>query len=497
MFDIDGGYDMDFDSGISESFNGYAESLDDTNCSALECVSDISELFDEAEIEESLYGMEDPIGEHVDLTDQFPSLSEYDDIIEQSDSIEELESIRIRLEDGEYVSGETDESSGEMVELSALDDIEPELTLPSEIVQELYEENEDNPSFGEKLDELVSSGRVSVSENEEETNESESDDIKVLTREITPEILGGRDRDTEEMLDNYRENLQERGVSEERIEEFIENERESINEEYESLENGNISENIYQIPTDWDSVSEQIGRNDIEIDIDSGISEIVDGEDSGISERNLALDNSLFEEVSEETSHSENETVNEVQELSVDYDEIYEGISREALAQGFEEIDIYEDSERLDHSLENFVTENWVNMSMDDQKQSMNNLAEYVEEVIGFKDPPKIEYYNNPREGDYGGYNSRTNTLSINEFMLYNNSEAADTVAHELWHAYQHECADNPSSARDYQYQYNFENYIRPEMGHEAYENQLIEAEARAFAAQFKGRIDELSVRRQ
>ena len=87
--------------------------------------------------------------------------------------------------------------------------------------------------------------------------------------------------------------------------------------------------------------------------------------------------------------------------------------------------------------------------------------------------------------------------MSINEYMLYNNSEAADTVAHELWHAHQHECADHPSSARDYQYQYNFENYIRPEMGHEAYENQLIEAEARAFAAQFKGRLVEIGSRRR
>lgn len=73
--------------------------------------------------------------------------------------------------------------------------------------------------------------------------------------------------------------------------------------------------------------------------------------------------------------------------------------------------------------------------------------------------------------------------------MLYNSEEAADTVAHELWHAHQRECADHPQNVRDYQYQYNFENYIRPEMGHELYENQLVEAEARAFAQQFKGRL--------
>ena len=82
-----------------------------------------------------------------------------------------------------------------------------------------------------------------------------------------------------------------------------------------------------------------------------------------------------------------------------------------------------------------------------------------------------------------------TNTLHINEYMLYNSDEAADTIAHELWHAHQYECAINPQNARDYQYQYNFENYIPPELGQDAYEAQLVEAEARAFAAQFKDRL--------
>lgn len=79
--------------------------------------------------------------------------------------------------------------------------------------------------------------------------------------------------------------------------------------------------------------------------------------------------------------------------------------------------------------------------------------------------------------------------------MLADSEEAADTITHELWHAHQRECANNPRDVRDYQYQFNYENYITPEMGHEAYENQLIEAEARAFARQFKGRIKEMAGR--
>ena len=145
--------------------------------------------------------------------------------------------------------------------------------------------------------------------------------------------------------------------------------------------------------------------------------------------------------------------------------------------------------EVLDESLQNFAESNWEGLTLDEQKDSMSTLANYVVDVIGFDNPPTIEYYNNAQLGDFGGYDSSTNTLQVNEYMLYNSSEAADTIAHELWHAHQHECAMNPQCARDYQYQYNFENYIPPTLGQEAYESQLVEAEARAFAAQFKDRL--------
>ena len=671
MCDIDGGADVDFgaDSDMGDGSVDSIDVADEIDTSDFESMSDISET------EESFQDMDESF-EDID--------------IDQAVLAEEMDN---QLEDVEPQEETID--TNEVSSLSELDDVEPEMTFTNEEVQELYEEHADDPEFGEKMEELIASGRVAISELED-PDESDEEGVKVLTREITPEILESRERDTEEVLDNYRENLQERGVSEEQIEEFIDQERESINAEYESLDAGEPSENIYQMPTDWDAVAEGLDESDTEASSDDRVEdealqsedeeihedtletndvpedynqnsegdetlgvyptstetseeseeeylddlrqqltevhgipedsseleaimqnersgwEEIHGDDSsdGIQEsleemdsmnelpNGIAPDENVQEtsdfiplsdlddisseevdtitegvdsseiegisptfedsyvegmaegikenasEVSEDdnTSIGENgifndglsesmgvaeninetaedtdqveETsdvveeipnnvedmpidINETQEIEINYDEIYEGISQESLEQGFEDVDIYEDPERLDASLENFEANNWENLSIDDQKQSMNDLAEYVEEVIGFDNPPRIEYYNNPREGDYGGYNSRTNTLSINEYMLYNNSEAADTVAHELWHAHQHECADNPSSARDYQYQYNFENYIRPEMGHEAYENQLIEAEARAFAAQFKGRLAEIGSRRR
>lgn len=169
----------------------------------------------------------------------------------------------------------------------------------------------------------------------------------------------------------------------------------------------------------------------------------------------------------------------------IDYDAVYSGLD----SYDFDGVDVSTDVERLDSSLENFQSGTWENLSTDEQKAAMSDLADYVKDVIGFENPPDIVYYNNPVDGDYGGYSPGTNTLSVNEYMLYDNNEAADTIAHELWHAYQHERAMNPQSAKDYQYQYGFDNYIRPDDDFTAYQDQLVEAEARAFAQQFKDRL--------
>ena len=170
----------------------------------------------------------------------------------------------------------------------------------------------------------------------------------------------------------------------------------------------------------------------------------------------------------------------------INYDEVFEGLDD----YDFDGIDYASDTERLDSSLENFDSSTWEGLSLDEQKAAMTDLADYVKDVIGFDNPPEIVYYNNPVDGDYGGYSPGSNTLEVNEYMLYNNEEAADTVAHELWHAYQHQRANNPQSAKDYQYQYGFDNYIRPEDDFAGYQDQLVEAEARAFAQQFKDRLN-------
>ena len=401
-----------------------------------------------------------------DVGSDYESDMDSDSVFEGLDSVDDAS--YESFDEVSDISSDFDNASDSDVDLDSLDsvddanletiDIENENDY-AESVDELeeFESLRDDEDFSQ--DSLMS-GEVAV-----ETDETVEDDSPMaLTREITPEIIENRERYTEETLENYRDNLQEYGVAEEQIDEFIEQEREKINAEYESLDHGDTSSNIYYQPTDWEEVANSLSA----------------GQNEQLNDDDI---NSLAAEQSTEQTNAE------LQELDINYDEIYEGIQQEALEESFADMNIDADPERLDNSLENFNMSTWENLTMDEQKGSMETLADYVVDVIGFKNPPQIEYYNNEQEGDFGGYDSSTNTLHINEYMLYNSDEAADTIAHELWHAHQYECAVNPQNPRDYQYQYNLENYIPPALGQEAYEAQLVEAEARAFAAQFKDRL--------
>ena len=88
---------------------------------------------------------------------------------------------------------------------------------------------------------------------------------KVLKRTITPEIQASRERDMETVLDNYRENLREHGVTDEvAIERFISEERTKMQKEYESLDNGDCSSNIYHTPTDWEGIAANMKAQELE-----------------------------------------------------------------------------------------------------------------------------------------------------------------------------------------------------------------------------------------
>ena len=147
-------------------------------------------------------------------------------------------------------------------------------------------------------------------------------------------------------------------------------------------------------------------------------------------------------------------------------------------------------TERLDSVLENFQGDKWNDLSLEDQKQSITDLADHVAADTGNKNPPEIIFSGDMPDGTYGGYNPATNTIEINENMLGDSTEAADTIAHEMWHAHQHQCALDPASEKGREYQEGFDNYISPEYDFEGYENQMVEAEAREYAQGYRDRLN-------
>ena len=147
------------------------------------------------------------------------------------------------------------------------------------------------------------------------------------------------------------------------------------------------------------------------------------------------------------------------------------------------------DSAQLDATLENFQDDRWNDLSLEDQKQAMTDLADHVAVDTGNKNPPEIIFSDDMPDGTYGGYNPATNTIEINENMLDDSAEAADTITHEMWHAYQEQAANDPNNPRAQEYQEGFDNYISPEYDFEGYENQMVEAEAREYAQGFKDRL--------
>ena len=148
------------------------------------------------------------------------------------------------------------------------------------------------------------------------------------------------------------------------------------------------------------------------------------------------------------------------------------------------DIDISDNKELLN----NFKESNWNDLSDEERKEAVSELTKKIAEKLELKEIPTIEFYN-ADPSDCGYYDADQNVLGINSCELDDPTELVNTIAHELRHAYQHEHANNPESHTDDLYRINFAYYIRPMFTDDGecllfydYQNQFVEAEARAFA---------------
>lgn len=149
-------------------------------------------------------------------------------------------------------------------------------------------------------------------------------------------------------------------------------------------------------------------------------------------------------------------------------------------------------NQELRDNLDEFAPQRWEHLSIDEKLQNINKFSETLAKKLSLKEPPAIMLFPGP-EGSCGAYNPTTNTVTINHTLFSDPVELVDTIAHETWHAYQHQRANMMENKQDYLYKLNFSNYISPQALGDGkylffpdYQQQLVEAEARAFANIFR-----------
>ena len=144
--------------------------------------------------------------------------------------------------------------------------------------------------------------------------------------------------------------------------------------------------------------------------------------------------------------------------------------------------------------LDKFSNDKWESLSDADRKEVISEFVSIISKKMNIEKIPDISF-TDEKENICGAYNPQKNVVEINSNNLSNPKEVVDTVAHELRHAYQHQRALMPESHLDLLYKMNFENYISPIQLPDGkylffidYQDQLVEAEARAFAKLFTGK---------
>lgn len=152
------------------------------------------------------------------------------------------------------------------------------------------------------------------------------------------------------------------------------------------------------------------------------------------------------------------------------------------------ETNYFIDETRTSEVLSKFEQSEWENLSLREQKQSIEQLADYNAEILGVEEKPLIVYYCKEDLKEFGGFNPQQNAIYINEYNLNDASETVDTIAHEYRHKYQYERAGKMENERDMAFKENIDNYICAEDDYQGYKEQLIEADAREYAEVLKAK---------
>ena len=138
-----------------------------------------------------------------------------------------------------------------------------------------------------------------------------------------------------------------------------------------------------------------------------------------------------------------------------------------------------------------FSENNWSDISIEEKTTLVEKYKNLVAESLGLEQVPEVAWLDES-ERAYGYYDASSNTVCLNRAYMNDPKELVNTIPHELRHAYQHMRAEKGESILDDLYKLNFENYINPipladgkYLFFTDYQDQLVEAEARAYARSY------------
>ncbi len=140
-------------------------------------------------------------------------------------------------------------------------------------------------------------------------------------------------------------------------------------------------------------------------------------------------------------------------------------------------------SQKFQEICDIFQPDNWCKMDYNEKVQAIKELGNCLSKALNLPSSPKIDVCE--LKADVYGYCYKNNVIAINVLYLNKPQEMIKTVAHEIWHAYQHMKARHQKTYKDYLYSLNFEKYIDGMYKYNCYEEQLVEAEAKAFENYF------------
>lgn len=155
------------------------------------------------------------------------------------------------------------------------------------------------------------------------------------------------------------------------------------------------------------------------------------------------------------------------------------------------EFDFDANSPEIKDALLPFEKSTWEKLTELEKATAIDNLTNILSDKLSLSEKPIVEFFED-NKNNCGCYVSGENKIRINKNNFDNPNEVVDTIAHEMRHAYQYERANIGETYMDILYRYNFANYIEPVkvdkkyVNFTDYQNQLVEAEARAFAKLFK-----------